>query len=75
MATDWVVPEIDLTRCDRCGLCVEQCPAAAVDMGPTGPVIARPLDCTYCAACSEICPRQAIECWYVITFEQEPSDR
>lgn len=70
MATDWAVPEIDLARCDRCGSCVERCPAKAVDMGPDGPFIARPEDCTYCADCESICPQRAIRVWYVISWNR-----
>jgi len=71
MAKDWAVPKIDLKRCDRCGLCVERCPGAAMDMGPAGPFIARPEACSYCAECEEICPRRAVRLWYVISWDQE----
>ncbi len=74
MARDWAVPEIDLARCDRCGRCVELCPAVAVDMGADGPFIARPQDCTYCAECEEICPQRAIRVWYVISWDKSRRD-
>jgi ferredoxin len=65
---DWVIPAIDLQLCDRCGACVERCPAGAVTMGPAGPVVARPADCTYCALCDAICPQGAITCTYEIVW-------
>ena len=68
---DWAIPEINLLLCSRCGTCVEQCPTGAVDMGPEGPVIARPADCTYCVLCEAICPQQAITCAFEIVWESE----
>jgi len=41
---DWALPEINLSLCDRCGTCVEQCPTGAVEMGSEGPFIARPAE-------------------------------
>jgi len=49
-----VVPEINLALCTRCGACLFACPVHAVEMGPDGPFIARPQDCTYCAECETI---------------------
>lgn len=65
---EWVVPEIDMKHCTRCGACVERCPVSAVEMRPAGPFIARPQDCTYCALCEEICPEGAISLGYEITW-------
>jgi coenzyme F420 hydrogenase subunit beta len=65
---DWALPEIDLNRCVRCGTCVAQCPTGAVEMGPEGPFIARPPDCTYCALCDAICSQGAIACTYEIVW-------
>ncbi len=65
---EWVVPEIDLEICTRCGACVEECPARAVEMGPDGPFIARPEDCTYCAQCDAICPQGAITVAFEIVW-------
>jgi formate hydrogenlyase subunit 6/NADH:ubiquinone oxidoreductase subunit I len=68
---DWVLPEINMQRCDRCGACIEQCPTGAVEMGPRGPFFARPAACTYCALCDAICPQGAITCTYEIVAEWE----
>jgi NAD-dependent dihydropyrimidine dehydrogenase PreA subunit len=71
MAIDWTIPQINLHLCDRCGNCVDQCPANAVDMGTVGPVIARPEDCTYCTECEAFCPRGAITCPFEIVWGLE----
>ncbi|MGD8998465.1 MAG: 4Fe-4S binding protein [Anaerolineae bacterium] len=71
MATDWALPQINLNRCDRCGICVELCPKNAVELGVNGPDIARPEDCTYCTECEALCPQGAIACPYVIVWGAE----
>ena len=69
MTISWPVPTIDWEECDACGLCVEKCPTGAVNLGPDGPVIVRPKDCTYCTDCEAICPRDAIRCPYEVVWE------
>ena len=64
----WALPNINLVLCNRCGTCIEECPEAAVEMGPEGPFVARPQDCTYCAECEEICPQGAITCTFEIVW-------
>lgn len=66
---NWALPEIDTLLCDRCGVCVEQCPTGAVEMGEEGPIFVRPSDCAYCAVCEAICPQGAIACAYEIVWE------
>jgi len=66
--TGWVLPEINLSSCNRCGACVEGCPSGAVEMNATGPFIARPADCTYCAQCESLCPQGAVTCPYEIVW-------
>ena len=65
---NWTLPEINLVLCNQCGICVEQCPTNAAEMGSNGPFIARPADCTYCAICDTICPQGAITCSYEIIW-------
>ena len=71
MTQNWALPETDLAKCNRCGVCVDQCPAGAVEMGDDGPFFSRPLDCTYCAVCEAICPQGAIALVYEIVWEEE----
>ncbi len=72
---DWVLPQIDLDRCDRCGLCVHHCPTQAVEMGGRGPFIARSLDCTYCTDCEAMCPQVAIICPFEIVWVEREVSR
>jgi len=68
---DWMIPEINLALCDRCGKCVSACPTGAVQMGRDGPQLSSPEDCVYCVACEDVCPTGAIRCVFEITWESE----
>jgi 2-oxoglutarate ferredoxin oxidoreductase subunit delta len=64
---DWLLPTIDLDRCDGCGRCVEYCPTKAVELTAKGrPLIVRPRDCAYCGMCEESCPEGCIALVYEI---------
>ena len=69
--SDRVLPEIDVSVCTGCGLCVERCPTHAVEMGAgdVRPIIVRPDDCAYCGLCEEMCPVGAIALGYEIVLE------
>ncbi|MGE5553388.1 MAG: DUF362 domain-containing protein [Betaproteobacteria bacterium] len=49
-------PEIDVSRCRRCGICQESCPVKAVDRQLT---INRAA-CIECLCCQELCPQGAV---------------
>ena len=50
---------ISTTICNKCGVCVEECPVQAIKLdGDT--YIIDPEDCTDCGACSDVCPEEAI---------------
>ncbi len=68
MMQNLALPEVNYQLCNQCGACVEQCPTQAAEMGPQGPVIVRPVDCTYCALCDTVCPQGAITCPYEIVW-------
>lgn len=53
-------PEIDLNKCDGCGLCAEKCRFNALRMEKGKPKL-NPFLCEGCGACEVICPRKAIK--------------
>jgi len=55
----WVRPGFT-AECKRCGECVSKCPAGALTMGETAPVLDAKL-CIECFCCHEICPESAVE--------------
>ncbi len=65
----WKKPVIDTELCDGCSICVEECPAFALELSmPTEPgdinthsVLARPDECNSCGFCVRHCPIGAIK--------------
>jgi len=47
-------------RCDLCGICVDQCPAKAINKGKNE-VIINPISCHGCSICIPICPKEALD--------------
>ena len=52
-------PKIDANLCTACGICVDECPAGALDLEDVS-VLARPDDCTGDGVCADSCPNCAI---------------
>lgn len=52
-------PEINLDKCDSCGLCVKNCKFEALKMVNEKPRL-NPFLCEGCGACEVICPQKAI---------------
>jgi len=55
----WVRPHFT-SRCRGCGVCVENCPGGALEMGDGKPLLT-PKNCIECFCCDESCPHDAIE--------------
>ncbi len=70
MTIDKIMPKIDLSKCDGCGVCAERCPTGALAMQDGHVVMARPDLCSYCATCEDACPTGAIELPYQIVLEE-----
>jgi Ni,Fe-hydrogenase III small subunit/Fe-S-cluster-containing hydrogenase component 2 len=53
-------PEIELSKCTFCGMCVSSCPSSAIVMDVAKKDIGINLDqCIYCTECTEVCPTGA----------------
>lgn len=52
---------VDKSRCLKCGLCVADCPACILDMGPEGPECHVDRGCMSCGHCVAICPAGALD--------------
>ncbi len=61
-------PEIDMTRCDGCGLCLPACASGALGLDGGKAILARPELCQWDSACELACPRGAIRVPYFVVF-------
>lgn len=66
--TEPALPMINLTLCNRCTLCVSNCPEEALVMTDQGPVFTDPVTCTYCLDCEGLCPTGAIRAPLKVTW-------
>ncbi|MBI2934614.1 MAG: 4Fe-4S binding protein [Chloroflexi bacterium] len=64
------IPQVDLEKCDGCGVCVECCPSGATGLVNNRLVIIKPENCTYCTECEASCPQDAIRCPFEIVVEE-----
>jgi NAD-dependent dihydropyrimidine dehydrogenase PreA subunit len=65
---EWVLPEVDPTRCTGCGACVKNCPAGAVQL-VNGRVVFVASDlCSYCGVCEDVCPEGAVALYYEVSL-------
>ena len=54
-------PVLKRKRCNRCGLCVEVCPAGAAVLPPDGDPVYDLDACIGCAQCIALCPQSALK--------------
>ncbi|MEM1539302.1 MAG: 4Fe-4S binding protein [Candidatus Bathyarchaeia archaeon] len=56
------IQQIDLNRCNGCGMCVKLCPRDVIRIEEQSkkPAIKYPEDCTDCGFCQAYCPKHAI---------------
>ena len=56
------IVEIDLEKCNGCGLCVGACPAKALDIVNKKPLMKKAPEnaCAFCGDCAAICSVKAI---------------
>ncbi|MFZ2330802.1 MAG: 4Fe-4S binding protein [Atribacterota bacterium] len=73
-----VIPEIDLTKCNQCGLCEELCRYDAITVSQDGAFVDY-ISCEGCGLCGLACPEKAIEMkenlcgeWYISETQYGP---
>ena len=64
-------PQVDAERCDRCGRCVQVCPAGVLQLALELPAPVADSVCDYCGLCEEACPTGAIALVYEIVMGGE----
>jgi MinD superfamily P-loop ATPase len=65
------MPELDLDKCDLCGLCVDVCRCEAIVMNGESITITDTEACGWCSLCEAVCPRDAIVCAFEIVFSTD----
>lgn len=54
-------PIINVDECSACGICVDACPEAVIEIVGDAAEAVNDEGCTACATCMEECPMGAIE--------------
>jgi len=63
------VPEIQLEKCDGCGLCVDVCSSQLIMMRESVAVVIKTEGCNWCTLCEAVCATGAIRCPFEIIIE------
>lgn len=63
------LPEIELEKCDGCGLCVEVCSSNLLEIRGNIVLIIKTEGCNWCTLCEAVCSAGAIRCPFEITVE------
>jgi MinD superfamily P-loop ATPase len=63
------MPEIDISKCDGCGLCVSVCWRRCLAIVESRAVVVEGTECDWCTNCEAVCAPGAINCPYEIVFE------
>ena len=53
-------PQIDENECSGCGLCMDECEDACLELIDDIAKLIKPENCTGCGKCEEACPSEAI---------------
>ena len=64
------MPEIDLEKCDGCGLCISVCHCNALVMVDDVITVIETEECGWCTECEAVCLTGAISCRFEIVIEE-----
>ena len=62
------VPQADMQKCTRCGICIESCPETALHFDGDDQLVVIAERCTYCGTCEAVCPEGAVALAYIISW-------
>ena len=63
--------QVDVSKCIKCGICVDCCPSCILSMGDEGPECLFDRGCMSCGHCVAICPKGALTNKYTPLEEQQ----
>jgi ferredoxin len=66
------VPQIDISKCNGCGLCVGVCALGGLVMVERVVIYVGGDDCDWCGMCEAVCQMGAIGCPYDIVIDEAP---
>jgi len=66
-----VMPVIDESKCQKCGLCVSVCQCGALVLTEKRVMVIEVDDCAWCTLCELVCPNEAISCPFEIVIEEK----
>ncbi|OWZ82675.1 DUF362 domain-containing protein [Natranaerobius trueperi] len=55
------IPEINQSKCSKCGLCHQNCPVDAIEISKQGQFKVKGQACIECLCCHELCPIHAVK--------------
>ena len=69
------MPEIDIDKCNGCGLCINVCACNAIVMVDNIITVIGKKECyqciRWCTLCEDVCPTGAINCAFEIVIEED----
>jgi MinD superfamily P-loop ATPase len=63
-----IMPEIEVEKCDGCGLCVSVCARHGLILVDNVVTLVKEVECDWCTECEAVCPTGAISCPFEIVI-------
>ena len=54
------MPWVKQQSCTGCGVCIDDCPAGAIELTPDGVAEIDESECIRCGRCHDVCPQEAV---------------